>query len=400
MPSPEMPSPEMPSPELPSPGYRHDRRGDAHRSRLSTKRPCHSLTAASATTVDAMTTSEQFLQLHGPGDLLEAVPYLLSFRPRESLVLVGLAGQRVVVTLRMDLARSECAEQLAETVATMARTGLGAVVLVVYLDAHDGAPLPLTTARGLPRQAVVEETRDMLAAAGIPVLDSLLVMGSNWWSYSGWDNGDSCCRLGHRLSGESSSTAAAAVFAGLPAYPDRGALEAVLDPDPELERSRRLSTIRAREDEFARMALTDRLMHTQRSVKRALFAAARESDRALLPRVALAIPDTALARYGVGLRDVAIRDSLWLAVDQGRLDGRGFWHVLLQHLPVPYDSAPLLLFGWASWREGNGALAAIAAQRALASNPGYTAAELLLNAVQQGLDPFRTPRLRPPGRRT
>jgi hypothetical protein len=40
----------------------------------------------------------------------------------------------------------------------------------------------------------------------------------------------------------------------------------------------------------------------------------------------------------------------------------------------------------------------MAARRALASQPGYTAAELLLSAIGQGLDPFRTPRLRLPAR--
>jgi len=36
----------------------------------------------------------------------------------------------------------------------------------------------------------------------------------------------------------------------------------------------------------------------------------------------------------------------------------------------------------------------MAAERALVSTPGYPAAELLLSAIEQGLDPFRTPRLR------
>jgi len=85
-----------------------------------------------------------------------------------------------------------------------------------------------------------------------------------------------------------------------------------------------------------------------------------------------------------------------LAIDQKRLDGRGLWHDLLHRLPSPYDCAPLFLFGWASWREGNGSLAAMAARRALASEPSYSAADLLLGAIQHGLDPFRTPRLRLP----
>jgi hypothetical protein len=103
-----------------------------------------------------------------------------------------------------------------------------------------------------------------------------------------------------------------------------------------------------------------------------------------------------VARLAAGLADIAVRDSVWLAVDQRRLDGRALWRELARRAPEPYDAAALFLFGWAEWRAGNGVLAGIAAERALASDPGYTAAELLLGALRQGLDPRRTPRLRMP----
>jgi hypothetical protein len=130
-----------------------------------------------------------------------------------------------------------------------------------------------------------------------------------------------------------------------------------------------------------------------------LFAAAREADSALFPRPVPTSSDSTVCRFAVGLGDIAIRDVLWLAIDQQRLDGRALWLFLLQRLPPPHDCAPLFLFGWASWRDGAGTLAAMAAQRALAADPGYTAAELLLSAIRNGLDPFRTPKLRAAGRR-
>ena len=67
---------------------------------------------------------------------------------------------------------------------------------------------------------------------------------------------------------------------------------------------------------------------------------------------------------------------------------------MARRLPGPYDAAPLFLFGWASWRAGNGALAGIAAERAVTSDPAYSAADLLLAALSRGLDPRRLPRLR------
>jgi hypothetical protein len=69
---------------------------------------------------------------------------------------------------------------------------------------------------------------------------------------------------------------------------------------------------------------------------------------------------------------------------------------LLTRLPAPYDAAPLFLFGWSQWRAGNGTLAGIAAERAQVSDPGYSAAGLLLAALGHGLDPRATPPLREP----
>src|SRR5882757_8183666 len=51
------------------------------------------------------------LRLREPGDLIEAVPYLLGFHPRQSLVIIGLARASVALTTRVDLNElpSQCA---------------------------------------------------------------------------------------------------------------------------------------------------------------------------------------------------------------------------------------------------------------------------------------------------
>jgi hypothetical protein len=53
----------------------------------------------------------------------------------------------------------------------------------------------------------------------------------------------------------------------------------------------------------------------------------------------------------------------------------------------PYDATPLFLAAWRCYRDGNGVLAGIAAERALASDPGYGAASLLSAAVAHGVPP-------------
>jgi hypothetical protein len=128
----------------------------------------------------------------------------------------------------------------------------------------------------------------------------------------------------------------------------------------------------------------------ERSIKRALFAAARASAEPRWP-----VPDDQeVARFAVALAAVAFRDATWLAVDSGRIDGRPLWLELARRLPSPHELAPLLLFGWSAWRAGEAAVAGMAADRALAVDPGYSAADLLMAAVTSGINPHLMPRLR------
>ena len=76
-----------------------------------------------------------------------------------------------------------------------------------------------------------------------------------------------------------------------------------------------------------------------------------------------------LVRFGAALRRIKVRDAVWLGIDGRRIDGRPLWRELAQRLPEPFDAPALFLFAWASWRAGEGALARIAVDRALLSDP-------------------------------
>jgi hypothetical protein len=206
-----------------------------------------------------------------------------------------------------------------------------------------------------------------------------------------------CCSPGGQpLAGDSSLAAAAATYAGLVALPSRSDLTAVLDPLP-IEQREDLEPLIAHYENTAAAAILDgQSQRHERSVKRALFAAARDSDRALFPGRCGSVRDEEVCRFAVALIETSVRDAVWLAIERRQLDGRSLWREIARRAPQPYDVAPLFLYGWVSWRDGNGTLAAVAAERALASDPGYSAAELLLSAVRHGLDPRRTPRLRLP----
>lgn len=329
------------------------------------------------------------LRLRSPGELLDAVPYLLGFHPQESLVLIGLEGSLLVVTARLDLTDAAVPEVLDDAVAAIHRGGATDLVAVVYAS----GPAADSVA-ALPWAELADRVMETADDLGCVLIDALLVGDRRWWSYTCAETG--CCPAsGRPLPSGTSEFSAAATYAGLVALPDRAALEATLEPRPEAERAALQHAISEWEHRSVQAILDGHSARHERSVKRALFAAARAADEPTWASRS-ALDDATVARFGVALSGHAIRDSVWMAVDDGRLDGRQLWRELAARLPSPYDAAPLFLFAWCSWRAGNGAIAGIAAERALASDPHYSAADLLLAALHRGVDPRRLPRLRLP----
>jgi Domain of unknown function (DUF4192) len=329
------------------------------------------------------------LRIRGPADLLQAVPYLLGFHPQSSLVIIGLDQSSLVVTVRLDLADLDPPEVLRDAVTAIRRGGASELVAAIYDTGprRRGQTLPWDAAVA---SFIVEATR-----VGCAVIDVLLVSGQRWWSYACSDT-ECCPPEGRQLPDDVSAFSAAATYAGMVALPDRHALAAVLDPLPDDERDRLWPLLADHENMAVQAVLDGHGGRHDRSVKRALFAAARRSDAPIDPSQRMEITDSDVARFGVALSAPALRDSVWMAADDGRLDGRLLWLDLARRLPSPYDAAALFLYGWCSWRAGNGALAGIAAERAVGSDPTYSAADLLLAALARGLDPRRLPKLRLP----
>lgn len=321
------------------------------------------------------------MRLRSPADVVEAIPYLLGFHPRKSVVVVGLCGARVEVSARLDTCTTT-GPTLAELLNRISRSEVDAVMAVEFCDTHPAEQWD----QGLRRTALLATEA---SNRGQTLLASLVVYDGRWWSYADVIPPE----VGTALLGAGSQAAATATYAGLVAYPDRNAALEILNQPSQLGREQHADLIAEYENAAVQAILDGNGSRQRRSVTRAVFAAARASDETLIPIVEQE-PTKAICRLAVGLTNTEIRDSVWVAVDRGRLDGRPLWLALAQVVPPPYDAAPLFLYGWVSWRNGDGLLALEAAKRALVSDPGYTAADLLLAALDAGLDPFRTPRLR------
>lgn len=330
------------------------------------------------------------LQVRSPGDLIEAIPYLLGFHPRDSLVIVGLSDGRVTITARIGLSELADRAVLAETFRVVANSQATQAIAAIYDSAPAHAAMP-----ELPHRELINDAGACGERFGVALADAVLAAHGRWWSYLCGDA--RCCPAeGRELPGDASPTRAEATYAGLVALADRDQLAAQLEPDDDCARAALEPAIAEHETLAVSAVVGGYDQRRQRAVKRAIFAAARDADGSLFPGAGGGLPDDEVCRFGAALAETPIRDAVWLAIDQRRLDGRELWRELARRLPSPYDASPLFLYGWACWRDGNGASAGMAAARALASDPGYTAADLLLSALAQGLDPHRTPRLRMP----
>lgn len=321
------------------------------------------------------TTDNSPLHVHGPADLLIAVPYLLGFHPQESLVLIGLADTRVAVTARIDLSGLADAPVVADTLGAIKRGDATAIVAAVFTEkVAPGAPIAVSLDEAAQR-------------AGLQLMDTLLVTRGRWRSL-GCANSRCCPPQGTPMPTAPTALDAAATYAGLTALPNRDALTAMFNPLPE--RPDLTAPLEHHHHEQLDAVLHNRQHTSARSMIRALFAAQRAAQGDRMPT------DDDAARYGVALQTYTVRDAVWLAVDDGRLDGIELWVNLARRLPSPYDAPPLFLAAWRAWRDGDGALAGIAADLALRSDPGYSAADLLLAALARGIDPATLPKLRMP----
>ncbi len=364
-----------------------------------------------------MTASPDHVRITCPADLVEIVPYLLGFHPSSSVVLVGFAPPagrrvdaradsrvaaaapaghhvrpgRVQVAVRADLpphgGRPEIAD-LTRCVEAVVRGGGTSVVALLYPtdEAIEGG-IP-SASRGIA--GVDGGLRQVLVDAGVEMLDLLVVTPTRWRSNL-CDDVDCCPATGLARLGGASAAAAQAVLAGLVAHPSRGELDAAFDGCDRATRAALVPLIDDASGRWRRTLAAQGPTVARAAESEALRAACEQAGASRDPGSVLT--GERLARCAVALSDPGVRDTIWLLIDENSLECEAALRVLACRLPSPWDAPALFLFGWGSWRRGNGALAGMAAARAIDSDPAYAAPRLLLHAIEQAMDPRRTPLL-------
>lgn len=291
---------------------------------------------------------------HTPAELLTAIPGLLGFTPENSLVIVGVEGprNRVKVTLRYDLpgpADTEIANAITGHMVSVLTRNVRTAIAVIYGPAHAGDLLNIA----------------LTGQNQIKMGDVLRVENGRYWSYR-CGNPDCCPVEGATFDANYS----------VPAHRD--------------ELTAKVAPVTGAEREAMRQA-------TQREIERVTNHPRRARE------VGLALVRDLISRYRseeftasydetatatVALTSLRIRDDAWARMDPGYSTAHiALWTDVTRRAQPGYVAAPASLLAFCAWQSGNGALANVALDRALADNPKYTMADLLRQAINAGAPP-------------
>jgi Domain of unknown function (DUF4192) len=329
-----------------------------------------------------------------PTDVLAVVPYLLGFTPERSIVVIAMRDRRVVFQARADLPPVDEIATMAGHLATVvARQRVDSALIVAY-----GADADVTP--------TVEVLRESLEARRVRVSDALRADNGRYWSYV-CRRPECCPPSGTPYDVATTALAAEATYAGLSPAASRRDLEARLAPVDGLARiamgaateraERRLSALiddaAGRPAPGASRPTSDggRASQTECAnlVRAAVYDAgvqAVDAANASIGRIA-PLDDDALAWLALLLVNVPVRDYAWERVDRNVAGSVDLWTDIVRRVEPDLVAAPATLLAFAAWRNGGGAIASIALDRALDADPAYPMARLLLDAIDNGLAP-------------
>ena len=293
------------------------------------------------------------LVIRSAQDAIAAVPYLLGFHPARSLVVIGFEGRaHGTCAVRLDLPAADAAGRVA---ALLSGNGFARSLVLGY------GPLAEVAECAAAMRAALE-------SAGVPAAESIRVADGRWWSLT--CDGGCCPAEGTPYDISTSALAAQATYAGHVALADRAELVRSVQPlNGPARAAMREATRRA---EKRRDTPGESLVFVH----------------ALLTRTNPT--DDEVARLGVLLTDLRLRDEAWIRIDEDAPAADiTFWRDVLRRVEEPYAPAPASLLAFAAYSAGDGGLANVALERALHADPDYSMAILLREVVNAGIPPSR-----------
>lgn len=352
---------------------------------------------------------EHQVTLRTPAELADALPYLLGYRPEDSIVLVALHDRdgrgRFGGRARLGIPASaddwpSAARQLSHGLVTGSeRRGARpeSMVAVLCQEPQQGQTGRQVMERLRP---LAQRLRVECGSLDVVVVEALCISEGRYWSYC-CDNAACCSPEGAPMGLPGTSVlAAAATYAGLQV---RGTLRelrarllpwenaAALEQEAALDAAS-MALVPKILDESGRAAVADETLELAgRTLAR--FAEAQPVSGMLLAdlRDDELLGHEDAARLILGLQDRATRDRAaeWMEGDVAAVALR-LWRTLARRCVGPYGehaAAPLTLAGWVAWSTGDELEAREALAMALGADPDYLFARLLHQACNEGLDP-------------
>lgn len=319
--------------------------------------------------------------MSSPSDIVAALPVMLGFHPAESLVVMCLRGprRRNGLTMRIDLPDPEHYAAVADDLAHRAeRDGAATVVGVCYTAGQD-------VDGELPRRALIDALASALTRRGIDWLELLLVRAGRWYSYV--CTKECCPREGTAIeatpNGEMLALEARAALEGHAVLGSREELEAsIRGPVAVREAVLRDSYQRIGESFYDEV----RVRGADHALERTLELARTAYERFVGGDHALADDDA--IRILVGLEDKFARDALLTWVLDGHPEELIIFLSALARCALDENAAPVCsALACVAYQVGNGALANVAVDRALLSEPDYSLARLINASLQAQIEP-------------
>lgn len=372
-------------------------------------------------------------------DFLALVPQLAGFQPERSVVLVAFRGNRTCGALRFNLPEPDLARTVLRRVATtLVGTlckieGVDAVVPVLYTDER------FAEAPGIPGERFAEILGRRAELSGFLVRDSLCVAADGWGSYL-----DPACPAGGRPLSEIAEspvnrdlppearrelghlvsradlpkvdlalrercarrlTRYECLGSQVPDAPDLPELvamvgdildpvsttEAALELDPSALEAEEAATLLfllkspARRDQvMLQIAFGEEIGRMTHELNERYAAIQRETGRSMDDIVAEEQAGSGATR-GLAQTGDLMLGSVSQRPDPERIErGIDLLKTLVALAPKRVRPAPLCMLAWLSWALGRSSVAGIFIDQALAIDPEYGMARLLLTVVSAG----------------
>ena len=309
------------------------------------------------------------LKLRTPAQLVTAIPYLVGFHPADSVVALSFhrGRGRLGLTMRADLAAEDEPGFVPGLVERLVLDGADSAVIAVYADEL--------------RRDLVDRMIAEVRTRGIGLRDAIHVGTDRWWSYVCTD--EHCCPaagtplVAGAAPGGESEVAAVMTYAGMSVLPDRGSLEEQVRPVQLLARKAMAAAL-----ERAAVRPADSVRDESLQLLADLLA--RFGGRGAT------VTDDEAAVAIVALTDIPVRDEVCVWAATRRHDVPALLELLLEltrrALP-PFDAPVATVLAATAYLEGNGALAAVALDRAFDTDPAYSLALLLAAALEGQVHP-------------